>query len=86
MAAGQPVFEIAQLFEVAGPSSIEYHSVETRDGSTHTGSYKDTVFCELSGGCAACTGVALGTIRDQMGPYNYDRIMRMIIGWWLVLV
>ena len=57
MAAVQQVFEIAQLFEVAGPNSIESHSVETREGSTYTGSYKETEFCELSGFCVMCSSV-----------------------------
>lgn len=50
MAATQQVFEIAQLFEVSDPNTIESHSVESKRVSTLTGSYKETEFCELPGG------------------------------------
>lgn len=53
MAATQQVFEIAQLFEVSDPNTIESHSVESKRVSTLTGSYKETEFCELPGGSRA---------------------------------
>lgn len=49
MAVVHQVFEIAQLFEVADPNCIESHSVEGREGTICTGSYKETEFCELVG-------------------------------------
>ena len=53
MAATQQVFEIAQLFEVSDPNTIESHSVESKRVSTLTGSYKETEFSELPGGSRA---------------------------------